>query len=67
MMDTEPMQIQMRAMILINQASGGSSGGKIMGDMADYDIEQGLDMWAAHCGKCCLQDCIYCEENANGS
>ncbi len=34
-----------------------------MGDMADYAIEQGMDMWAAHTGGHCLQDCIYCEED----
>ena len=33
-----------------------------MGDMADYDIEQGMDMWAAHQGGRCLQDCRYCDE-----
>ncbi len=33
-----------------------------MGDMADYAIEQGMDMWTAHTGGHCLQDCIYCEE-----
>ena len=36
-----------------------------MGDMADYDIEQGLDMWQAHLVGDCLQDCIYCEEEVN--
>lgn len=33
-----------------------------MSDMADYDIEQGMDMWAAHCGGHCLEDCRYCDE-----
>ena len=33
-----------------------------MGDMADYDIQEGMDMWAAHTGHSCLQDCRYCEE-----
>ena len=33
-----------------------------MGDMADYDIEQGLDMWLAHQVGDCFQDCIYCDE-----
>jgi hypothetical protein len=33
-----------------------------MGDMADYYIEQGEDMWFAHLNGNCLQDCIYCEE-----
>ncbi len=33
-----------------------------MGDMADYDFEQGSDMWNAHLVGDCFQDCIYCEE-----
>ena len=33
-----------------------------MGDMADFDIEQGMDMWVAHEAGHCLQDCIYCDE-----
>ena len=33
-----------------------------MGDMADYDIEQGMDMLAAHQGGHCFQDCRYCDE-----
>lgn len=33
-----------------------------MGDMADYDIEQGEDMWFAHLSGNCFEDCIYCEE-----
>jgi len=34
----------------------------MMGDMADYDFEQGSDMWNAHLVGDCFQDCIYCEE-----
>ncbi len=30
--------------------------------MADYDIEQGMDMWAAHQHGQCLEDCRYCNE-----
>ena len=31
-----------------------------MGDMADYDIQEGMDMWFAHqCGEC-FEDCRYC-------
>ena len=33
-----------------------------MGDMADFDIEQGMDMWVAHEAGHCLQDCRYCDE-----
>lgn len=33
-----------------------------MGDIADYDIEQGEDMWFAHLHNDCFEDCIYCEE-----
>ena len=33
-----------------------------MGDMADYDIEQGEDMWYAHLHGDCFEDCIYCED-----
>lgn len=33
-----------------------------MGDMADYDIEQGIDMWLAHQEGHCLEDCRYCDE-----
>jgi len=36
-----------------------------MGDAADYDIEQGEDMWFAHCAGNCFEDCIYCEEDSN--
>lgn len=32
-----------------------------MGDMADYEIEQGMDAWIAHLYHNCLDDCIYCE------
>ncbi len=34
-----------------------------MGDMADYDIEQGMDMWLAHRNGHCLEDCRYCDED----
>jgi len=33
-----------------------------MGDMADYDIEQGMDMWLAHQHGQCFEDCRYCDE-----
>ena len=33
-----------------------------MGDIADYDIEQGMDMWVAHTAGHCFQDCRYCDE-----
>lgn len=35
-----------------------------MGDMADYDIEQGMDMWMDHCaGHPQFPDpCPYCED-----
>ena len=39
-----------------------------MGDIADYDIEQGMDMWLAHQSGLCFEDCIYCvEEYENGT
>lgn len=34
-----------------------------MGDMADYLIEQGENMWLAHIANDCLEDCIYCEND----
>ena len=33
-----------------------------MGDIADYLIEQGEDMWIAHLAGNCFEDCIYCED-----
>lgn len=33
-----------------------------MGDMADYAIEQGMDMLAAHQGGHCFEDCRCCDE-----
>ena len=33
-----------------------------MGDMADYNIEQSMDMWQAHVSGNCFEDCRYCEE-----
>ena len=33
-----------------------------MGDMADFDIDEGLVMWTAHQAGHCLQDCRYCDE-----
>ncbi len=35
-----------------------------MGDIADNDIEQNEDMLFAHLHRDCLQDCIYCDEEA---
>jgi len=32
-----------------------------MGDVADYDIETGMDMWMAHESGNCFEDCWYCE------
>ena len=34
-----------------------------MGDMADYDIVQGMDMIIAHLSGHCSQDCVYCNED----
>ena len=33
-----------------------------MGDIADYNIGQGEDMWFAHQAGNCLEDCVYCED-----
>ncbi len=32
-----------------------------MGEMADYAIEQGMDMWFAHMAGQCLEECVYDE------
>jgi hypothetical protein len=37
-----------------------------MGDMADFNIEQGEDAWIAHLAGECFGPCPYCaEEDAN--
>lgn len=32
-----------------------------MGDIANFSIEEGENMWFAHCAGNCLEDCVYCE------
>ena len=34
-----------------------------MGDMAEYDMEQGMDSWERHLNGCCEEtECQYCME-----